>query len=466
MPWDIPGSGGRNLQEGAPRWPRVHLANRDALLANAAEGLVDARSDALALLERAVDSVEPAMLVGRSLALTKKVLTVRGDPFAGHEEDLVLDLGAVEATRCIAAGKAAEGMMDGLRKVLQPQQFVVSGGAHPLPDAASCRAGQGALELAKATGERDLLVVLLSGGASAMLEEPLVPLEDVRALTQAMLSAGASIAELNEVRKKLSDLKGGRLARAARGRVLTLILSDVFDDHASLVGSGPTAPDPTTHGDALAILADLGVLGDAPESVTALLREGKEGKRAETLKPGDPAFARVHNVVVGSNALACHEATQLAAEMGYNAFRVREPLVGPAARAGWKLARMAEDVTLGKAALPRPACVVFGGETTVDARGAPGMGGRNQEVCLAAMEALKVEATVACFGTDGIDGPTDAAGAVGDMGSRERAESLGLDLRDHLRRHDSGAFFARIGDQLRTGPTGTNVADVSVLLVP
>lgn len=449
-------------------WPTVRLANRDQLLANAAEGLQDLRADALALLERAVDSVAPAMLVGRSLSLAQHRLTVRGDPFAGgpgSAEDLVLDLQGVEAIRCVAAGKASEGMLDGLQAVLRPQQVVLSGGAHPLPDAASCRAGQGALELAKATKERDLLVVLLSGGASAMLEEPLVPLEDLRALTAAMLRAGASVTELNEVRKKLSEVKGGRLAAAARGRVLTLLLSDVMDDHASLVGSGPTAPDASTHGDALAILQERGLLADAPESVTAVLREGKEGKRPETPKPGDPAFARVHNVVVGSNALACHEATQLAAEMGYHAFRVREPLHGPAAREGWKLAKMADDITTGRAALLRPSCVVFGGETVVDARGTTGAGGRNQELVLAALEALKVEATIAAMGTDGIDGATEVAGAIGDMGSRERAEGLGLDLRDHLRRHDSGAFFHRLGDGLRTGPTGTNVADVAVLLV-
>lgn len=448
---------------------RVEFRNREQVLANAAEGLVEARADALAILERAIDGVEPAMLVQRALRLDKKVLTVRGDPFAGGpgaDEDLHFDLREAGAVRCIAAGKGAQGMARGLAAALPAEEVLVADQGHPLPTAEACEAGARALAMARDAAPRDLLVVLVSGGASAMLEEPLVPLEDLRALTAAMLEAGASIGELNVVRKKLSALKGGRLAAATKAHVLTLVLSDVFEDHAGLVGSGPTAPDPTTHGDALAVLADLKLLEATPASVRALLQEGKAGRRAETPKPGDALFRRVTNVTVGSNALAAHEATQLAVELGYNAFRVREPLVGPAARAGWKLARMAEDVALGKASLPRPACVVFGGETVVDARGARGVGGRNQEVALAAMEALRSEATLATLGTDGADGPTDAAGAILDMGSKERAEDLGLDLRRFLRDHDSGAFFARLGDHLVTGPTGTNVADLSVLLVP
>lgn len=460
----------------------MRFLNREQLLADAAEGLQDARADALAILERALDGVEPEMLVGRSLALERRVLTVRGDPFAGgpgSEHDLQLDLREVGAVRCIAAGKAAEPMLRGLEAALPLQEAFAVGpapsgasrwpvlqGGHPLPDAGSCRAGERALALAQATNERDLLVVLLSGGASALLEDPLVPLEDLRALTRSLMEAGASIEELNAVRKKLSGLKGGRLAQAAKGHVLTLLLSDCFGQHAGTVGSGPTAPDATTHADAVAVLERLGVAGQAPESLLQVLREGAEGKRPETPKPGDAAFARVANVVVGSNALACHEATELASELGYNAFRVREPLRGSAQRAGWKLARMAEEVTLGKAPLPRPACVVFGGETTVDLRGAQGKGGRDQEACLAALDTLKVEALVAFLGTDGIDGPTDAAGALADMGSKERAQELGLDARAHLARHDSYEFFARLGGLLQTGPTGTNVADVAVLLVP
>jgi hydroxypyruvate reductase len=442
----------------------VEFLNRAQLLANAAEGLEDARADALAVLERAVESVRPELLVARSLACKDGVLTVRADPLVpgpGSEEDarVALPGGAV---RCVAAGKAAEGMLRGLEGVLDLDERSVAT-SHPLPDAASVEAGRRALELAAATEERDVLVLLLSGGASAALEAPLVPLEDLQDLTRAMLEAGAAIEELNAVRKKLSAVKGGRLAAACKGRVLSFLVSDVFEEHASLVGSGPGWPDATTHGDALAVLERLRV--EPPASVRALLWEGKEGKRPETPKPGSPALARSQAFVLGSNALACHEATELAAEMGYHAFRLREPLREPAARAGWKLARMAEDITLGKAALPRPACVVAGGETTVDARGTSGRGGRNQELCLAALEALRVEATLACLGTDGCDGDTEAAGAMMDMGARERAGQLGLDARAHLARHDSAAFFAALGDQLRTGPTGTNVADVAVLLV-
>ncbi|MCA1813825.1 MAG: DUF4147 domain-containing protein, partial [Halobacteriales archaeon] len=252
-------------------------------------------------------------------------------------------------------------------------------------------------------------------------------------------------------------VKGGKLAAACKGRVLALVLSDVRDDHASLVGSGPCAPDATTGGDAQSILRAHGIA--APASVARCLEEAKP------LRPGSPELARAAHVTIGSTYLAAHEATQHGTERGYHGFRIREPLAGSAQRAGWRLARMAEDVVNGKTALPRPLCVVTGGETTVDARGAAGEGGRNQELALAFLDQLRVEATLAVMGTDGIDGATGAAGAVVDMGSKERAQALGLDARAHLARHDSHGFFRELGDTLYTGPTGTNVADLAVLLV-
>lgn len=465
----------------------MRILNRDDVLAAAAEGLQDARGDALAILERALAAVEPEMLVTRTVRNERGMLTLRGDPFAGgpgSDEDLPFDLRGAGAVRCVAAGKAARGMLRGFATRVklddafavapplgeaEPHEgprFLTIEAGHPLPDANSVLAGQRALELARATKKDDVLVVLLSGGASALLEEPLVPLDDLRALTSSVLAAGASIEQLNAVRKKLSAVKGGRLAAEAKGRVLTLLLSDVFEDHAGLVGSGPTAPDATTHGDALATLEAVGAAKDAPESVLRLLREGKAGTRAETPKPGDPLFQRVTHVVVGSNALAAHEAADFANELGYHGFSVREPLRGPASKAGWKLARMAEDVTLGKAPLPRPACILYGGETTVRLQGSASVGGRNLEACLAAMDALKVEGLIACLGTDGIDGTSDAAGALADMGARELAEDKGLDLRGALARHASHDVFAQLGGLLRTGPTGTNVADLAVVLVP
>ncbi|HEV8361548.1 MAG TPA: DUF4147 domain-containing protein [Candidatus Thermoplasmatota archaeon] len=463
----------------------MRFLNRDEVLASAAEGLQDARGDALAILERALDAVEPEMLLARGVRNERGQLLIKGDPFVpgpGSEEDFPYDLRGAGAVRCIAAGKAARPMLRGLAARVEFQEafaaapagpegasgpeFLTLEAGHPLPDATSCLAGQRALDFARATKEGDVLIVLLSGGASALLEDPLVPLDDLRTLTEQMLASGASIEQMNAIRKKLSGVKGGRLAAAAKGRVLTLVLSDVFEDHAATCGSGPTAPDATTHGDALATLEMLGLAKDAPASVLKLLQEGREGARPETPKPGDPALARVTSIVVGSNLLAAHEAAEFAGELGYHGFSVREALRGPAQRAGWKLARMAEDITLGKAALPRPACVIYGGETTVQLRGAQGRGGRNQEACVAALESLKVEGLVACLATDGIDGPTDAAGGLVDMGSRERAEELGLDLRAALARHDTHPALAKLGDLLRTGTTGTNVADLALVLVP
>ncbi|HVL87858.1 MAG TPA: DUF4147 domain-containing protein, partial [Candidatus Thermoplasmatota archaeon] len=386
--------------------------NFEDLVLGTEEGWRGWRQDALSILDAAVSAVEPEALVRAALPADpeepRRILLSEKPP---------LDLRKFRRVRALAVGKAAERMMQGADGVLPVDEGLVVSpagtphgkhvflqGGHPLPDDASVAAGEAALAMARATGENDLFVVLLSGGSSACLEAPEVPVEDLAAATRALQDAGADIWELNTVRKHLSRVKGGRLAKEARGTVLTLVLSDVPDDDVHFVGSGPTAPDPTGFDDALAVVRKLR-LERLPRSVVEHLRAGARGEREETVKPADATWKRATTVLVGGAATAAAAAAQKAVTMDFHAFWVREPLLGEARVAGAKLAQMALDVEAGRVPIDRPACVVYGGETTVRVTGA-GKGGRNQELALAAALSADTEFVLASMGTDGIDGPT------------------------------------------------------------
>jgi glycerate-2-kinase len=344
--------------------------------------------------------------------------------------------------------------------------------AHPLPDARSERAGREALALAAATRREDVLCVLLSGGASSLLACPAegLTLSDLRDTTQCLLDAGADIHELNTVRKHLSALAGGRLARAAgAGRIEVLALSDVPGDRADVIASGPCAADPSSYAEALAALARRGVCERVPARVRALLEAGARGERAETPKPGDPALARVRTTILASNASAVAAAREAAARRGLRAVVVSQPLSGEAREEGRRLARLARTLSSAQPSAQPPAqptCLVAGGETTVRVRGR-GRGGRNQELALAAALALAGGAPAALLaaGTDGSDGPTEAAGAYADEGSVERGRRAGVDAAAALAENDSHSFFSAEGGLFVTGPTGTNVMDLALLRV-
>jgi hydroxypyruvate reductase len=382
--------------------------------------------------------------------------------------------------RPLAIGKAWQPMAHGLEQRLGPPS--ASGLAigpvgvdplegweclhadHPLPTPRNLVAAQRVLEWIQRLSPSDALLVLLSGGASAMLCLPRPPLTlaDLVAVTDALLRAGAPIEELNAVRKHAEVLKGGGLAAACpAGRIVTLILSDVLGDRLDVIGSGPTAPDPTTFTDALAVLDRRGALDAAP-ALTALLRRGVAGREPETVKPGDPLWLRVENIVIGNNRLALDAACAEAAARGYVIAERREMVQGDAADAGRTLARAA----LGLRAR-RPACIAWGGETTVTVGAATGRGGRNQELALAAALALEGQpgVTILSLATDGRDGPTDAAGAIVDGDTARQIRAAGLDPADALRRHDSYTALDAAGALLRTGPTGTNVNDIMLALI-
>jgi glycerate 2-kinase len=333
---------------------------------------------------------------------------------------------------------------------------------HPIPDVPGIRAAHRVREILRELNARDLLLVTVSGGASALLSAPADPvtLAAKQKSTNLLLRAGADIFQLNAVRKHLSFLKGGRLAALAYpATVVTLLLSDVIGDPLDVIGSGPTAPDPTTFIDAIHVLEKCNIVARTPKTVLDLLRKGACGEIAETPKPGDPIFKNVYNIVAGSNALALAAAARQARSLGYRT-RVLSNAVSGEARdvAG-------PQIEILRKIARRPACLLAGGETTVTVKG-KGKGGRNQELALAAAIALDgfSDVLALCAGTDGADGPTDAAGAIATGDSVARASRLGLDPLDFLRNNDSYTFFSALGDLVKTGPTGTNVMDIEILL--
>jgi hydroxypyruvate reductase len=292
-------------------------------------------------------------------------------------------------------------------------------------------------------------------------------LADKQATTELLLNSGATIREINTVRKHLSRIKGGGLARIAfPATVLTLTLSDVVGDRIDVIGSGPTAPDASTFADALRVLDAYDLRKNIPATVLRMLERGSRGETAETPKPGDPVFDKVRNIVVANNRSALVAARQRACDLGYRALVLSSFIEGEARQAAVFHAAIVKEILASNEPVCRPACVLSGGETTVAVRG-KGRGGRNQEFGLAA--AVEIDGldgvVMLSGGTDGTDGPTEAAGALVDGGTTRRGESQDLDARRHLAANDSYHFLQATGDLLVTGPTYTNVMDVRVMLI-
>jgi glycerate 2-kinase len=339
---------------------------------------------------------------------------------------------------------------------------------HPEPDERGMNGAERIAALAAQAQRDDLVLCLISGGASALLPLPAPPvtLEEKRELTQLLLAAGADIHEMNVVRKHLSCIKGGELARlAAPAQVESLLLSDVVGDNLDVIGSGPTAPDASTFADAAAVLKRYGIWRRAPKAVRVRIERGLRSEIPETPKPGDAAFRRVRNTVIGSNRLALTAARDRARELGYRTLILSSEIVGETREiARMHAAILREAAHTGHPVKP-PACVISGGETTVTLKGdgRNGLGGRNQEFALAAAIDLAglPNAVVFSAGTDGTDGPTDAAGAMADGSTLARNP----EARRYLDNHDSYRYFESIGDLVKTGPTHTNVMDVRIMLL-
>jgi glycerate-2-kinase len=435
------------------------------------------RRDARRIVREALDAVRPAPLVEAAL---------REEPLEVPPGGRLILVGVGKAAPAMARGaRAALGdrisravlltttgaAPDGLDGLAGPGggtggpddgRWVLHRGGHPLPDAGGVGGARAVRAVVRDAGPDDRVLLLLSGGGSALLALPAegLRLDDLRVVTDALLRAGADIRELNAVRKHLEVLKGGGLAReVAPAPIRALVLSDVPGDPLDVVASGPVTPDASTYADALAVLERHDLVDDLPGAVLARLHRGRDGAEAETPEADDPCFSRVEVRVVGNVGTAVMGAAESAGRLGYRPRILSTAVAGVARDVGEELARLA-------VAAEGPGFLVQGGETTVRVTGS-GKGGRNQEVALSAARVLDGRSGVLLFslGTDGVDGPTDAAGAVATGSSLARARERGLDADDHLRRNDSYRWFEALGDLIVTGPTGTNVTDVMGALV-
>jgi hydroxypyruvate reductase len=444
--------------------------------------LEEMKEIATAIFSRAVSAVHAS---GR---LREKVRIEKDRLFIKEEEgpDKVFDLKKFQRIFLIGTGKASAAMAQAIEEIfgeritrgilttkyghllpLRKTEGIEAG--HPVPDRAGIEGARKMKALLESSGPEDLILFLLSGGGSALLPLPVngITLQEKQEVTQLLLDCGADIKEINTVRKHISHIKGGWLARwAYPSTVVSFILSDVVGDPLDVIASGPTVPDPSTFEEAWEALKKYNLLRKVAPSIQKHLRSGKEGKVGETPKPGDPVFEKVHNRIIGSNILALRAAKEEAIAHGFNTQILSSSIVGETREAARFHAAIAREVISSGHPLPRPACVLSGGETTVTLKG-DGRGGRNQEFALAAaLEIGGLEKVVLLSGgTDGTDGPTDAAGAVADHTTLQRAHALELDPRAHLETNDAYPFFQRLGDLLITGPTQTNVMDVRILLV-
>lgn len=429
------------------------------------------------ILQAALEAADPYAAVRRHVTLERNQLRIGAQtyPLARYRRVVALGAGKASAPMAQALEDILRGQLDvGLVCVkdghtVPLQRVQLHEAAHPVPDERGVEGARMAAGIARQLTAEDLLLVAISGGASALwpLPAPGITLAEKQETTRLLLACGATIHEINSVRKHLSAIKGGHLARlASPATVVSLLLSDVIGDDLDVIGSGPTAPDLSTYADAIGILQRFGIGERVPEPVRTLLEAGARGEHVETPKPGEPVFAHVQNVVVGSNALAVMAAAEAATQLGYRALVLSTSIQGETRDVAQMHAAIAREVVQHGHPVPAPACLLSGGETTVTLRG-NGRGGRNQEFVLAA--ALEMaglpRVLVTSLGTDGSDGPTDAAGAYADGTTVARAAAQGMSARGYLDRNDSYSFFDALGELMRTGPTRTNVMDVRVMLV-
>jgi len=435
------------------------------------------RKDAFSIFQVGLNAVDPKAAVRRTLRLEGDDLKVVNQSY---------DLSAFENVYVVGAGKASAMMAQALEEILgerlssgiinvkvghgaSVKKVRIIEAAHPVPDEAGLQGTREIIQLLQKTSEKDLVVCLLSGGGSALLPCPAagITLKNKQTVTQLLLDCGADIHEINAIRKHISAVKGGRLAQLTYpSRLVSLILSDVIGDNLDSIASGPTVPDRTTFSDCLSILRKYRLLEEVPDPVRRTLEMGAEGQVAETPKAEDPAFERTQNEIIGSNLLAVQAAARKARELGYNPLILSTMINGETKEVAKVHAAIAKEVVKTGNPVAQPACIVSGGETTVTIRG-KGLGGRNQEFVLAAaLEIASLEnAIILSGGTDGTDGPTDAAGAIADGETISRATQLGISAEESLENNDSYHFFEKLGDLVITGPTLTNVMDLRLILV-
>ena len=434
------------------------------------------------ILSAAINAVNPYQAVINHLKRVGNVLNVGQKQFRLSDYRHIFIIGAGKAsvpmalaTSTILAEQFTQGIVitkEGHGVIsddhVLPDGLEIIEAGHPLPDTRGVIGTQKIISLLKKTGQNDLVICLISGGGSALLVSPApgITLNDIQSITSLLLSCGASIQEINCIRKHLDMVKGGQLARMAfPSTTLSLILSDVVGDPLDMIASGPTVSDPTYFKQALDILSHYDLANNAPQSVIHHLNNGIAGLISETPKLDDPIGFNVTNMIIGSNRLALEAALDQACQEGFHTLLLTTHLQGEACQAGKILASIAREAAQSGRPIPRPGCIFLGGETTVTITGS-GKGGRNLETALAAVQDISgLERTMmVTLATDGNDGPTDAAGAVVSGDTYKRAQILGLVPMHYLNENDSYNFFAPLSDIIITGPTQTNVNDLVLII--
>lgn len=453
----------------------THATDTKALQQNAI--LKRMHQDARKIFQAGLQAVDPRDAIRRHCHRRGNHLKIGSQTY---------DLAATDRLLVVGAGKAAAAMAHAMEELLGNRisdglvcvkyghtaplkRIETMEAGHPLPDTNGAAAARRIFRMVQTATEKDMVIVLLSGGGSALLPSPPkgIALEEKQTVSQLLIGCGATIHDINAVRKHLSTIKGGRLAQAsAPAPTVALILSDVVGDDLDVIASGPTVPDTSTYGQCLRIIQRYDLTARLPESVITHIHRGAAGQLPETPKPADPCWSHVQNAIIGGNFQALSAARQKAVSLGYHTLILSSRLVGETRVVAQVHTAMAREILAVGHPLAAPACLLSGGETTVTMRGA-GLGGRNQEFTLAA--ALDIDgaehAVVLSGGTDGTDGPTDAAGALADHTTVRRAVAAGLDIRRHLDDNDAYPLFQKLGDLLITGPTRTNVMDLRVILV-
>lgn len=459
----------------------MKITNKEDILKNAVyDENRKARTIALKVLGAALNAVDPRRAVKNHIRRVNNTFII---------DKLTFNLNKFQRVFVVGCGKASGAMAEALEEVMENRitkgfvntlrgtkssfkthKIFLNEADHPVPNEDGVRGARKIVELVNEAGEDDLVFCLISGGGSALMPLPAadITLSDKQKLAEDLLKCGASINEINVVRKHISEIKGGQLARIAYpATIISLILSDVVGDPLDIIASGPTVPDKTTFNDAINVLKKYNLWEIAvPKSIRKRLEAGSRGKILETPKPGDKVFEKTHNIIVGNNRLAALVACQEAKKLGFNTFLLSTMIEGEARHVGTTYAGIMKKISASDNPIKKPGIVIAGGETTVTVTG-QGRGGRNQELVLSA--SLKIGGLrgvcIASIGTDGVDGPTDAAGAIADGQTLMRAHDLKLDPKVFLRNNDSYSFFSKLNDLTFTGPTGTNVNDIVVMVV-
>ncbi len=434
------------------------------------------RDDAVRIFHKGLEAVEPAAAVKRNCKLENDIFTIGTTAY---------DLSTIKDIYITGTGKASAPMAAAIEDILgdrvttgivnvkyehvaDVKRVKLIGAGHPVPGENGRQGAREMVDLVRKATEDDLVLCLMSGGGSALLPLPVegLTLKDKQDTTNVLLACGATIHEINAIRKHLSGVKGGQLARAAfPARIASLMLSDVIGDDLDVIGSGPTVPDSRSYQDCMDLFKKYDITGKLPEKVVKHIQAGIAGQIPETPKADDPVFQKTQNLVIGSNIDAILSARREAEKLGYNTLVLSSMIEGETKEVALVHGAMAREVLKTGNPLSPPACILSGGETTVTLKGS-GLGGRNQEFALASAMNIADQGNIVILsgGTDGNDGPTDAAGAIADAETLSRAEAMNLSPQAYLDNNDSYHFFDKLGDLLKTGPTNTNVMDVRIIL--